>query len=88
MNKNDYLNKKRCIIDSLMWMLCKSNCIKLKKQVFLLKQTGKKIGIWEVGLDREKKNEDKYKEIKKQMKNKISSRALLVGFYSMMLDLV
>ena len=44
--------------------------------------------MWEVGLDREKKNEDKYKEIKKQMKNKISSRALLVGFYSMMLDLV
>ena len=31
MNKNDYLNKKVCIIDSLMRVFCKSGRVKLKK---------------------------------------------------------
>ena len=25
---NKYLNKKGCIIDSLMWLFCKSDCVK------------------------------------------------------------
>ena len=27
-NNNKYLNKKGCIIDSLMWVFCKSNRVK------------------------------------------------------------
>ena len=34
MNKNDYINKNGCIIDSLMCMFCKSDRVKWKKVVF------------------------------------------------------
>ena len=35
MNKNDYINKNGCIIDSLMCMFCKSDRVKWKKIVFI-----------------------------------------------------
>ena len=37
MNKNDYLNKKECIIDSLTLVFCKSDHLKQKKVVYYTK---------------------------------------------------
>ena len=34
-----YFNKKVCIIDKLIWVFCKSDSVKQKKQVFCVKQT-------------------------------------------------
>ena len=33
-----YFNKKVCIIDKLMWVFCKSDSVKQKKQIFCIKQ--------------------------------------------------
>ena len=35
--KIDYLNKRGDRIDELMWVFCKSGCVKQKKQVFSVK---------------------------------------------------
>ena len=37
--KIDYLNKRGDRINELMWVFCKSNGVKQKKQVFCVKQT-------------------------------------------------
>ena len=37
--KIDYLNKRGDRIDELMWVFCKNDGVKQKKQVFCVKQT-------------------------------------------------
>ena len=37
--KNEYFIEKFCKIDKLMWVFCKSDSVKQKKQVFCVKQT-------------------------------------------------
>ena len=36
--KNEYFIEISCKIDKLMWVFCKSNSVKQKKQVFCVKQ--------------------------------------------------